>query len=58
MPLPALNVINHGSHAGNKLAMQEFMILPVDAQSFKEAMQMGLKVVVIYCIHGFVFVEF
>ncbi|CAK9190900.1 unnamed protein product [Sphagnum troendelagicum] len=44
MPLPALNVINHGSHAGNKLAMQEFMILPVGAQSFKEAMQMRLKV--------------
>jgi enolase len=58
MPLPALNVINHGSHAGNKLAMQKFMILPVGAQSFKEAMQMVLKVVVIYCIHGFVFVEF
>ena len=28
MPVPALNVINGGSHAGNKLAMQEFMILP------------------------------
>jgi enolase len=37
--------------------MQEFMILPIGAQSFKEAMQMGLKVVVIY-IHGFAFVEF
>jgi enolase len=57
MPVPALNVINHGSHAGNKLAMQEFMILCGGAQSFKEAMQMGLKVVVIY-IHGFAFVEF
>ena len=28
MPVPAFNVINGGSHAGNKLAMQEFMILP------------------------------
>lgn len=28
LPVPALNVINGGSHAGNKLAMQEFMILP------------------------------
>lgn len=43
MPVPALNVINGGSHAGNKLAMQEFMILPVGASSFKEAMQMGCE---------------
>merc|ERR1712038_1415702 len=33
MPVPALNVINGGSHAGNKLAMQEFMILPTGAHS-------------------------
>ena len=43
MPVPALNVINGGSHAGNKLAMQEFMILPVGASYFKEAMQMGCE---------------
>ena len=36
MPVPAFNVINGGSHAGNKLAMQEFMILPVGAASFTE----------------------
>ncbi|OWF46701.1 enolase-like [Mizuhopecten yessoensis] len=41
LPVPALNVINGGSHAGNKLAMQEFMILPTGATSFKEAMRMG-----------------
>jgi len=41
LPVPAFNVINGGSHAGNKLAMQEFMILPVGAPSFKEAMRMG-----------------
>lgn len=41
LPVPALNVINGGSHAGNKLAMQEFMILPTGASSFKEAMRMG-----------------
>lgn len=41
MPVPAFNVINGGSHAGNKLAMQEFMILPIGAKSFKESMQMG-----------------
>jgi enolase len=44
LPCPAFNVINGGSHAGNKLAMQEFMILPVGASSFTEAMQMGSEV--------------
>ena len=39
LPVPAFNVINGGSHAGNKLAMQEFMILPVGATNFKEAMK-------------------
>nr|CAH7721415.1 unnamed protein product [Callosobruchus chinensis] len=41
LPVPAFNVINGGSHAGNKLAMQEFMILPTGATSFSEAMKMG-----------------
>jgi len=41
MPVPALNVINGGSHAGNKLAMQEFMVLPTGAETFSEAMRMG-----------------
>merc|ERR1711879_321957 len=41
MPVPALNIINGGSHAGNKLAMQEFMILPTGAANFSEAMKMG-----------------
>lgn len=40
----AFNVINGGSHAGNKLAMQEFMILPIGASSFKEAMRIGAEV--------------
>ena len=44
LPVPAFNVINGGSHAGNKLAMQEFMILPVGASSFGEAMRMGSEV--------------
>lgn len=44
LPVPALNVINGGSHAGNKLAMQEFMILPTGAASFTEAMKMGSEV--------------
>ncbi|XP_067946965.1 enolase-like [Watersipora subatra] len=41
LPVPAFNVINGGSHAGNALAMQEFMILPTGASSFSEAMKMG-----------------
>lgn len=41
LPVPAFNVINGGSHAGNKLAMQEFMILPTGANTFSEAMRMG-----------------
>merc|ERR1711887_414740 len=44
LPCPAFNVINGGSHAGNKLAMQEFMILPTGASSFTEAMRMGSEV--------------
>uniref|UniRef100_A0A6I8RE96 phosphopyruvate hydratase n=1 Tax=Xenopus tropicalis TaxID=8364 RepID=A0A6I8RE96_XENTR len=44
LPVPAFNVINGGSHAGNKLAMQEFMILPVGADTFKEAMRIGAEV--------------
>ncbi|CAH0395281.1 unnamed protein product [Bemisia tabaci] len=44
LPVPAFNVINGGSHAGNKLAMQEFMILPTGASSFSEAMKIGAEV--------------
>jgi enolase len=44
LPVPAFNMINGGSHAGNKLAMQEFMVLPVGAKTFKEAMQIGSEI--------------
>eukprot|EP00439_Symbiodinium_sp_Y106_P041247 s6344_g5.t1 len=44
MPVPSFNVINGGSHAGNRLACQEFMILPVGAKSFREALQIGCEV--------------
>ncbi|CAH1773766.1 unnamed protein product [Owenia fusiformis] len=44
LPVPAFNVINGGSHAGNKLAMQEFMILPTGAKNFTEAMRMGSEI--------------
>ncbi|KAF7330140.1 Enolase [Mycena sanguinolenta] len=42
-PCPAFNVINGGSHAGNKLAFQEFMLLPTGATSFHEAMKIGTE---------------
>ncbi|CAK0769659.1 phosphopyruvate hydratase eno2 [Coccomyxa viridis] len=41
LPMPCFNVINGGVHSGNYLAPQEFMIVPVGALSFKEAMEMG-----------------
>ncbi|KAJ1958334.1 phosphopyruvate hydratase, partial [Dispira parvispora] len=44
LPVPCLNVINGGTHAGNKLAMQEFMIVPDGAKSFTEAMKIGSEV--------------
>ena len=44
LPVPSFNVINGGTHAGNALAFQEFMILPVGASSFSEAMMMGCEV--------------
>ena len=44
MPVPSFNVINGGSHAGNGLPIQEFMVLPVGASTFKEAMVMGCEV--------------
>merc|ERR1712113_861405 len=44
MPVPSFNVINGGSHAGNRLACQEFMILPTGASSFMEAMCIGAEV--------------
>jgi len=44
MPVPAFNVINGGSHAGNKLAMQEFMLLPTGASNFREAMRIGSEI--------------
>merc|ERR1719230_2413534 len=44
LPVPSFNVINGGSHAGNALSCQEFMVLPIGASSFKEAMQIGAEV--------------
>ena len=44
MPVPMMNVINGGAHANNNLDLQEFMILPVGAPSFREAIRYGAEV--------------
>jgi enolase len=44
LPVPMMNVINGGAHADNNVDLQEFMILPVSAKSFAEAIRMGAEV--------------
>ncbi|EJP63950.1 putative enolase [Beauveria bassiana ARSEF 2860] len=44
LPVPFMNVLNGGSHAGGRLAFQEFMIVPSEAASFTEAMRQGAEV--------------
>ena len=44
MPVPMMNVINGGAHANNSLDLQEFMIIPVGAPSFREALRYGAEV--------------
>ncbi len=44
MPVPMMNIINGGAHANNSLDIQEFMILPVGASSFSEALRCGAEV--------------
>lgn len=43
LPVPSFNVINGGQHSGNALPHQEFMIMPIGAETFKEAMRMGCE---------------
>jgi enolase len=44
MPVPMMNVINGGAHANNSLDIQEFMIMPVGAESFRQALRCGAEV--------------
>ncbi|MFC7297098.1 phosphopyruvate hydratase [Herminiimonas aquatilis] len=44
MPVPMMNIINGGAHANNNLDLQEFMIIPVGAPSFREALRYGAEV--------------
>lgn len=44
LPIPLMNIINGGAHADNKVDVQEFMILPVGAETFSESLRMGTEV--------------
>jgi enolase len=44
LPVPMMNILNGGSHADNKIDIQEFMVMPVGATTFSEALQMGAEV--------------
>ncbi len=44
LPIPMMNILNGGSHADNKIDIQEFMIMPVGADTFSESLRMGVEV--------------
>ncbi len=44
LPVPLMNIINGGKHAGNELEVQEFIIIPVNADTFREALRMGVEI--------------
>lgn len=44
LPIPMMNILNGGSHADNSVDFQEFMIMPIGADSFRQAIQMGAEV--------------
>ncbi|MBL4653640.1 MAG: phosphopyruvate hydratase, partial [Flavobacteriales bacterium] len=44
LPVPMMNILNGGSHADNKIDIQEFMVMPFGAESFSEALRMGTEI--------------
>jgi enolase len=44
LPVPMMNILNGGSHADNNVDLQEFMVMPVNAPSFRESLRMGVQV--------------
>ena len=50
LPVPMMNIINGGSHADNSVDLQEFMVLPVGAKSFREALRCGAEI--FHALHG------
>jgi enolase len=43
LPVPLMNVINGGAHANNKIELQEFMLVPLGAPTFREAVRYGAR---------------
>src|SRR5438874_11352437 len=50
LPVPLMNVVNGGAHADNNVDLQEFMIVPLGADSFREALRWGVEV--FHALHG------
>ena len=50
LPVPMMNILNGGSHADNKIDIQEFMVMPVGASSFSEGLRMGTEI--FHCLKG------
>jgi enolase len=50
LPVPMMNILNGGAHADNSVDLQEFMVMPVGARSFAEALQMGAET--FHALHG------
>ncbi len=44
LPMPMMNILNGGSHADNKIDFQEFMVMPIGAESFSEALRWGVEI--------------
>ncbi len=44
LPIPMMNILNGGEHADNNVDIQEFMIMPVGAENFKEALRIGTEI--------------
>lgn len=44
LPIPMMNILNGGQHADNKIDIQEFMVMPIGAQTFSEALRMGAEI--------------
>ncbi|MDQ6905085.1 MAG: phosphopyruvate hydratase, partial [Bacteroidota bacterium] len=44
LPIPMMNILNGGAHADNKIDFQEFMVMPIGASSFSEALQWGVEI--------------
>ncbi|GIR12797.1 MAG: hypothetical protein CM15mP23_13720 [Cryomorphaceae bacterium] len=47
LPIPMMNILNGGSHADNAIDFQEFMVMPVGAESFSQSLRMGTEIFII-----------